>query len=62
MKAPRILRELHLTADRFRHLTKLLKTNAAWHRAKFKETGDRYYLGQWKAYYRMYIRSSKLEY
>jgi hypothetical protein len=34
------------------HIIELSTYNAAWHRSKYKETGDRYHLGQWKAYSR----------
>lgn len=34
------------------HLIELSIYNAAWHRAKYRETKDRYHLGQWKAYSR----------
>jgi len=35
------------------HVIELALHNAAWHREKFHQTGDRYNLGQWKAYYRV---------
>lgn len=35
------------------HLIGLAKRNAKWHRDKFRKTHDRYYLGQWKAYWRL---------
>jgi hypothetical protein len=43
------------------HIVGICRENAAWHRRKFKETGDRYWLGQWKAYSRMAKRGN-LEY
>lgn len=36
-----------------KHKAEIARFNAKWHRKKFKETGDRYYLGQWKAYSRV---------
>lgn len=36
----------------FAHIVEIAAYNAAWHRDKYKETKDRYHLGQWKAYSR----------
>lgn len=38
------------------HVAGIARDNAKFHRDKFKEIGDRYHLGQWKAYYRVYKR------
>jgi len=35
------------------HCAKIAADNARWHREKFRETQDRYHLGQWKAYSRV---------
>ena len=44
-----------------KHLVELAKKNAKFHRLKYHETKDRYYLGQWKAYSRIAFRLSRLE-
>lgn len=38
------------------HIASIAKSNAHWHRQKYAETHDRYHLGQWKAYYRVFKR------
>jgi len=43
------------------HVANIAKDNAKTHRDKYKITGDRYHLGQWKAYYRVYKRLSRPE-
>lgn len=36
------------------HISNIAKDNAYWHRQQFRVTSDRYHLGQWKAYWRVY--------
>ena len=50
--------ELNATVE---HCAQIAKENAEWHIKQFKLTGDRYYLGQWKAYYRVHKRLLGLE-
>jgi hypothetical protein len=38
--------------DQVEHMAQVAADNALWHRAKYKATGDREHLGQWKAYAR----------
>lgn len=44
-----------------KHIISLAENNARFHREKFKETKDRYWLGQWKAYSRTANRLKTLE-
>ena len=38
--------------DQVEHMAQVAAENALWHRRKYKATGDREHLGQWKAYAR----------
>src|ERR1051326_6442246 len=42
--------------SRLGHLAGIARDNSKWHWNKFKETKDRYHLGQFKAYQRVYKR------
>ena len=42
----------HIDRDQVEHMAQVAADNALWHRRKYKATGDREHLGQWKAYAR----------
>ncbi len=47
--------------ERIDHLIEIATRNSHWHREKYKETGDRRYLGQWQAYRRVAKKLSNLD-
>jgi hypothetical protein len=47
--------------DKLLHLAGIAKDNSLFHLRKYRDTGDRYYLGCFKAYYRIYKRLKDLE-
>lgn len=40
--------------SKLHHIAGIALSNARFHRQKYLESNDRYHLGQWKAYYRVY--------